>query len=52
MASLYHGGFKTYVEQTFKKICTDRRGKRRTPASHNGAGEKWQRRVKNLAREQ
>ena len=29
MASLYHGGFKTYVEQTFKKICTDRRGRRR-----------------------
>ena len=30
LASLYHGGFKTDVEQTFKKICTDRRGRRRT----------------------
>ena len=38
MASLYHGGFKTYVEQTFKKICTDRRGRRCTPASHERAG--------------
>jgi len=38
MASLYHGGFKTYVEQTFTNICTDRRRRRRTTASHERAG--------------
>lgn len=46
LTSLYHGGFKADVEQTFAKICTDRRRRQRASASRNGAGEKWQQRVK------
>jgi hypothetical protein len=39
LTSLYHSSFKPYVEQTFAKICTDRRRRPRTPASRAGAGE-------------
>jgi hypothetical protein len=38
MASLYHGGFKTYVGQTFTNICTNRRGRPRATASYDGDG--------------
>ena len=51
LTSLYHGGFKEYVEQTFAKIGTDRRRRPRPPTTHSGAGDQWQWQVKSLTGE-
>ena len=39
LTSLYHCGFKTYIEQTFTNICTNRRGRPRATAPHNGVDD-------------